>query len=54
MTPVSTPRLRAVGYGTRGGVIYFGRTALRGADIWKWAIAYGLVFILVALSVIRR
>ena len=31
------------------GVFYFGSIALRGVDIWKWAIAYGLVFILVAL-----
>jgi hypothetical protein len=30
-------------------VVYFGRIAPRGADIWKGAIAYGLVFILVAL-----
>jgi membrane protease YdiL (CAAX protease family) len=31
------------------GVFHFGGVALRGANIWKWAIAYGLVFILVAL-----
>lgn len=31
------------------GVFYFGSIALHGADIWKWAIAYALVFILVAL-----
>ena len=40
--------------GLAGESFSFGRTALRGADIWKWAIAYGLVFILVALSVIHR
>jgi membrane protease YdiL (CAAX protease family) len=31
------------------GVFYWGTVALRGADIWKWAITYALVFILVAL-----
>ena len=31
------------------GVFYFGRIALHGADIWRWAIAYVFVFILVAL-----
>jgi hypothetical protein len=31
------------------GVFYFGGIALHGADVWKWAIAYALVFILVAL-----
>jgi len=31
------------------GVFYFGRIALHGADIWKWAIVYAFVFILVAL-----
>jgi uncharacterized protein len=31
------------------GVFYFGSVALHGADIWKWAIVYALVFILVAL-----
>jgi len=31
------------------GVFYFGGIALHGADIWKWAIVYALVFILVAL-----
>jgi uncharacterized protein len=31
------------------GVFYFGTIALHGVDIWKWAIAYALVFILVAL-----
>ena len=31
------------------GVFYFGSIALHGADIGKWAIAYALVFILVAL-----
>jgi hypothetical protein len=31
------------------GVFYFGSVALHGADIWKWAIGYALVFILVAL-----
>ena len=30
-------------------VFYFGSIALRGADVWKWAIVYALVFILVAL-----
>jgi membrane protease YdiL (CAAX protease family) len=30
-------------------VFYFGGVALHGSDIWKWAIVYGLVFILVAL-----
>ena len=31
------------------GVFHFGSIALHGADIWRWAIVYGLVFILVAL-----
>jgi membrane protease YdiL (CAAX protease family) len=31
------------------GVFYFGSIALHGADIWRWAIAYVFVFILVAL-----
>jgi len=31
------------------GVFYFGSIALHGGDIWKWAIVYLLVFILVAL-----
>jgi len=31
------------------GVFYFGSIALHGADIWKWAIIYALVFTLVAL-----
>jgi uncharacterized protein len=31
------------------GVFYFGTIALHGADIWKWAIIYAFVFILVAL-----
>ena len=31
------------------GVFYFGSVALHGANVWKWAIVYGLVFILVAL-----
>jgi uncharacterized protein len=31
------------------GVFYFGTIALHGADIWKWAGIYALVFILVAL-----
>ena len=31
------------------GVFYFGRVALHGSDIWKWAAAYALVFVLVAL-----
>jgi uncharacterized protein len=31
------------------GVFYFGSIALHGTDIWKWAIVYALVFILVAL-----
>jgi CAAX protease family protein len=31
------------------GVFHFGSIALHGADIWKWAIVYALVFILVAL-----
>jgi uncharacterized protein len=30
-------------------VFYFGSIALHGADVWKWAIVYALVFILVAL-----
>jgi len=32
------------------GVFYFGSIALHGADVWKWAIVYTLVFILVALK----
>jgi membrane protease YdiL (CAAX protease family) len=31
------------------GVFYFGSIALHGGDVWKWAIVYALVFILVAL-----
>jgi membrane protease YdiL (CAAX protease family) len=31
------------------GVFYFGSIALHGADMWKWAIVYALVFLLVAL-----
>lgn len=31
------------------GVFYFGSIALHGADVWKWAIVYASVFILVAL-----
>jgi uncharacterized protein len=31
------------------GVFSFGTIALRGADVWKWAIGYALVFVLVAL-----
>ena len=31
------------------GVFHFGGIALHGAEIWKWAIIYALVFILVAL-----
>ena len=31
------------------GVFYFGKIALHGADIWKWAIIYALVFLLVGL-----
>lgn len=31
------------------GVFYFGTIALRGADVWKWATIYALVFLLVAL-----
>ena len=31
------------------GVFYFGSIALHGADIWRWAIVYVFVFILVAL-----
>jgi membrane protease YdiL (CAAX protease family) len=31
------------------GVFYFGSIALHGRDVWKWAIVYALVFILVAL-----
>jgi membrane protease YdiL (CAAX protease family) len=31
------------------GVFYFGSLALHGADIWKWAVVYGLLFVLVAL-----
>ena len=31
------------------GVFHFGAIALHGAEIWKWAIIYALVFILVAL-----
>ena len=30
-------------------VFYFGRIALHGFEIWKWAVVYALVFILVAL-----
>lgn len=31
------------------GVFHFGGIALHGADVWKWAIIYALVFTLVAL-----
>jgi uncharacterized protein len=31
------------------GVFHFGAIALQGTDIWKWAIVYAFVFILVAL-----
>jgi uncharacterized protein len=31
------------------GVFYFGNIALHGFDIWKWAIAWAMVFVLVAL-----
>ena len=31
------------------GVFYFGSIALHGVDIWRWAIVYVFVFILVAL-----
>ena len=31
------------------GVFYFGNIALHGADVWKWATVYALVFMLVAL-----
>lgn len=31
------------------GVFYFGSLALHSADIWKWAVVYAFVFILVAL-----
>jgi membrane protease YdiL (CAAX protease family) len=31
------------------GVFYFGSIALHGGGVWKWAIVYALVFILVAL-----
>ncbi len=31
------------------GVFYFGSIALHGGDVWKWAIVYALVFILVGL-----
>lgn len=31
------------------GVFYFGSVALHGANIWRWAIVYVFVFILVAL-----
>jgi len=31
------------------GVFYFGAVALLGADIWKWAAVYALVFMLVAV-----
>jgi uncharacterized protein len=31
------------------GVFYFGSIALHGADIWKWAMVYAVVFLLVAL-----
>ncbi|MGC2476383.1 MAG: type II CAAX endopeptidase family protein [Candidatus Sulfotelmatobacter sp.] len=32
------------------GVFYFGSIALHGADIWRWAVVYVFVFILVALQ----
>lgn len=31
------------------GVFYFGRIGLHGGDVWKWAVVWGLVFLLVAL-----
>jgi len=31
------------------GAFYFGHIALRGADVWKWAAIYAVVFLLVAL-----
>jgi len=31
------------------GVFYFGNVVLHGAELWKWAIVYALVFMLVAL-----
>jgi membrane protease YdiL (CAAX protease family) len=31
------------------GVFYFGTMALHGGDVWKWAIVYAVVFILVAV-----
>jgi membrane protease YdiL (CAAX protease family) len=31
------------------GVFYLGSFALHGADIWKWAMVYAIVFLLVAL-----
>jgi uncharacterized protein len=31
------------------GVFFFGSISLHGPDVWKWAIAYALVFVLVAL-----
>jgi len=32
------------------GVFYFGSIALHGADLWRWAIVYLFVFVLVALQ----
>ena len=32
------------------GVFHFGAVALRGTDIWKWALIYVVVFVLVALT----
>jgi uncharacterized protein len=31
------------------GVFYFGSIALHGVEVWKWAVIYALVFLLVAL-----
>jgi membrane protease YdiL (CAAX protease family) len=31
------------------GVFYFGNIALHGRDLWKWAVVYAFVFIMVAL-----
>jgi len=31
------------------GVFYFGNIALHGSGVWKWAMIYAFVFILVAL-----
>ncbi len=32
------------------GVFHFGNIALHGADVWKWAIIYAAVFVIVALK----